>query len=860
MEDTMNFQDTFYTLHREVISPRCIGYICEDTEPDYSPSAIDITPKVVKAIQDIYDNTGKSAAYDYRLFQIADAFLSFGDLEFRPGQKVYCFFCVVCAKDTDVVMTLESTGFQRFWIDGRLVTIWGRENRSPLTYTLHKGRNIICLEQYDAQPFMRTHLRINPLSEEIKLPANSIVGNLLNYRMGGIYIWEINDATEYRSGKPFRFIIYPMDYVWISPAAPVEIQVRVRKTGEVLATASCRMMEPCAIETASLRSFQKDPMHCLELVFRYPLLDGNIREHTTFFHVIPHENYIRPLAERATALLERGGLSEEEIRCIQYQLNTVTRERESTPETFVQWEPFHEYLDKMEEGSYLKSLNEAGFHTLYMHSKLDDSVIYYHVCLPDGYRPDKRYPLLISFSILQMDDTSKIFAGVRDLEDVIVADIHGRGITMGSYIGDASIKEILQDLFTRYSVDSARIYAMGYCSGAAAAWSQVQYTPDLYAGVYACIYMPVETMDKNLSNIAFHYLCGQSHMQLQKARVQKLRRYISNLHINVVGDAVHLDYHDIFYCKDAIRSLMHARKRSYPREIYFRTDKNRYLKSGWITIHSIAYGKTYAEIHALIQNNEIHITAKNMTGLTVQIPPFIQQQKVKIIVNRKVFIVDTADGCCRFVSGTHGFALSKQNAPRTPIFKGNGCLDVFLNPVRIINYLPENPAYSKAAKRFSSPKNMGFYSETQIQYPIYTPEYLDKRADEILPNNGLIVFSDSACQSDILQKIRENSVIRSDAGGFRYLDTYYRQPYCILQILENPWNPHMSILTISCNSAPLLDQNLFTRSVILPNYNSGYHPYLNAVALLYDGCKYYAVREFGMELEIVDHAYLQFDS
>ena len=203
------------------------------------------------------------------------------------------------------------------------------------------------------------------------------------------------------------------------------------------------MMEPCSIETASLRSFQKDPMHCLELVFRYPLLDGNIREHTTFFHVIPHENYIRPLAERATALLERGGLSEEEIRCIQYQLNTVTRERESTPETFVQWEPFHEYLDKMEEGSYLKSLNEAGFHTLYMHSKLDDSVIYYHVCLPDGYRPDKRYPLLISFSILQMDDTSKIFAGVRDLEDVIVADIHGRGITMGSYIGDASIKEIL---------------------------------------------------------------------------------------------------------------------------------------------------------------------------------------------------------------------------------------------------------------------------------------------------------------------------------------------------------------------------------------------------------------------------------
>ena len=856
----MNLQDTVYTLHRETLHPRCIGYICEDTEPDYSPSAIDFTPKIVTALQGLYENAEKSSVcVSYRLFQIAAASLSFGDLEFCPGQKVYWFFCVVCGKDTDVVMTLESTGYQRLWIDGRPVALWGRGNRMPLTYTLHKGRNIICLEQYDAQPFMRAHLRINPLSQEAKLPSNSIVGNLLTYRMGGIYIWEVNDASEYRNGKPFCFIINPMDYVWISPDAPVEILVRLRKTGEVLATASCKMMEPSSIETAPLRFFQKDPMHCLELVFRYPLLDGNVREHITFFHVIPHENYIRPLVERATALLERGGLSEEEIRCIQYQLNTVTRERESTPETFVQWESFHEYLEKMEEGSYLKSLNEGGFHTLYMHSKLDDSVIYYHVCLPDGYRPEKKHPLLISFSILQMDDTSKSFAGVRDLEDVIVADIHGRGITMGSYIGDASIKEILQDLFARYPIDFSRIYAMGFCSGAAAAWSQVQYAPDLYAGVYACIYMPVESMTKNLCNTSFHYLCGQKDMHLQKSRIQRLHRYISDLHINAVRDAVHLDYHDIFYCKDAIRSLMHARKRQYPREIYFRTDKNRYLKSAWITIHSIACGKTYAEVHALIQNNEIHITAKNLTGLTVQIPPFIQQQKVKIIINRKPFVVDAADGCCRFVRGAHGFAPSKADAPRTPIFKGNGCLDVFLNPVRIINYHPENAEYSKAAKGFSSPKNMGFYCETQIQYPVYTPEYLDKHAGEILPNNSLIVFCDADCQSDILQKIRENSRIYTDAGGFRYLDTYYRQPYCILQILENPWNPEMSILTINCNSVPLLSQNIFTRSVILPTYHTGYHPYLNAVALLYDGCKYSAVREFGMEPENVDHERLQLE-
>lgn len=50
-------------------------------------------------------------------------------------------------------------------------------------------------------------------------------------------------------------------------------------------------------------------------------------------------------------------------------------------------------------------------------------------------------------------------------EDCIVADIHGRGMTTGSYVGDISFREILKDIFSNFSIDENKIYAMGQSNG-----------------------------------------------------------------------------------------------------------------------------------------------------------------------------------------------------------------------------------------------------------------------------------------------------------------------------------------------------------------------------------------------------------
>ena len=78
-----------------------------------------------------------------------------------------------------------------------------------------------------------------------------------------------------------------------------------------------------------------------------------------------------------------------------------------------------------------------------------------------------------------------------------------------------------------------------------------------------------------------------------------------------------------------------------------------------------------------------------------------------------------------------------------------------------------------------------------------------------------------------------------------YDGKFVRTPYCIMQIVQNPWNPEKHVLSVTYNDERLLRRNLFTRSMTLPSYFGGVHPYLNGVALVFDGKRYFGIREYG---------------
>ena len=78
---------------------------------------------------------------------------------------------------------------------------------------------------------------------------------------------------------------------------------------------------------------------------------------------------------------------------------------------------------------------------------------------------------------------SHYFERTDAFPDTIVADIHGRGMTTGSYVGDIMFREILEDILHRFPIDQNKIYSMGQSNGGFSTWVLAQKTPDIFAAI-----------------------------------------------------------------------------------------------------------------------------------------------------------------------------------------------------------------------------------------------------------------------------------------------------------------------------------------------------------------------------------------
>lgn len=169
--------------------------------------------------------------------------------------------------------------------------------------------------------------------------------------------------------------------------------------------------------------------------------------------------------------------------------------------------------------------------------------------------------------------------------------------------------------------------------------------------------------------------------------------------------------------------------------------------------------------------------------------------------------------------------------------------------MRIINYALGNRFYDDASWQFHTPSTNTYTSFISVGYPIYTEDLPELSSETVLQNNSFVVFDYESKESSLLNTVRNNLSIRCDRDGYEYDGKYYPVKYCIMQIIENPWNAERSILHICANDATLLSKHLFLRHLIIPSYVSGFHPYLNVSALIFDGRKYSAIHDYGMKIE-----------
>lgn len=482
-------------------------------------------------------------------------------------------------------------------------------------------------------------------------------------------------------------------------------------------------------------------------------------------------------------------------------------------------------------------------------SKLDNSNLLIRVrsINVDEADPIVKYPLFISIAT-ELYNLNGADLRSEDFKDgVIHVDVTIRGITGGGYIGEATFLEIFDWIKNKFSnIDYDRVYLIGYCNGGHGVFHIASAYPHLFAGLYVVSGRPEIEMLANLRNIPVYMTSSESDLVNSKSleTIENILSPYGQFYNYKLENTIHVFMCDYMLPLDIFKILLQHKRIEYPDNIIYSTRTNRHRKGHWITLGEIKKGYAKAQVKAdIISEWQIDINVVGVEELQIDIPSCMEESFTvnvndnSVSVNRNCrnrVTLKNIDGC--FVSKE---ALSQNLDYR----KGYGILDIYLKPVNII--VPENKGvYKKVAATLSSPESCAFPPKIYVSYPVYSMKQLPKNLYE----NNLIIILNSTETNISGYPLIDTSKIKCDANGYCYNNTRYEGDYCVMQMVENPYNREQDILYIMCNNEALLSKQIFLRRMIIPFPSSGYHEFLNNEALIYYKDEYYAVSEWGGEI------------
>ena len=299
------------------------------------------------------------------------------------------------------------------------------------------------------------------------------------------------------------------------------------------------------------------------------------------------------------------------------------------------------------------------------------------------------------------------------------------------------------------------------------------------------------------------------------------------------------------YTKKAIDLLMAEILDEYPEIIYYRTERNRSRRAYYIEIESIEKGKSFAKFNSEIVAYNLVINAKNCTGLKIILPPQIDRENFNIKINGKTLTFKKyyKDEVLLKHHKKRGFEVVNFFDEDFCYYKGTGLIDVYLSPMRIINCDLNDSSLMDVSNVLAHPNMNTVYPYIDVNYPIKTMDEIDNYT-----NYALTIIDNNCSSNKNLQLIRDQLPIQMNSKGYMYKGNTVVCKYCIMQVIANPWDRDKSILYINTNDKELYVKNLFTRKMTVPTYGNGYHKFLNSMALLFDGKKYYSIKEWGEDL------------
>ncbi|MWC28047.1 hypothetical protein [Paenibacillus sp. MMS18-CY102] len=503
------------------------------------------------------------------------------------------------------------------------------------------------------------------------------------------------------------------------------------------------------------------------------------------------------------------------------------------------WQQFEHACRLIKQGKrYEDAIVERRLGDGYYQSRLDDSIERYSVLLPASYSASKQYPLIVLLPVCRYDldlpDVRGLFLGQMQ-EEAILVTYSCRGVTMGSYVGEAAFLEGLEVIQQRYSIDEDRIYLSGYSNGAFAAWALAQAYPDRFAGIAAYAGSAFPDKLRNLMNVAVLNVCGELDYAINASFINPANA-IGNYQYKGILDpqANHWDtyyYHHLAY---GIRWLLQHRRIAYPTRIYYRTDNARHCQCYWIDDiaydHEQLFGVLKAEI---CSDSVIQIETVHLESFEVTLPRALHATCVAIIIDGQE-TVQLPKGAARWrfqkstvTSLWQQIEPSVAKAPKAYTSIGLGILDIYLDRIKVVipdrfGSLEEEAVIHRVANLYARPKTNSWDPNIYVHYPIIPAGQLTA-AD--IEQCNLIVIASSTDGHSFLSMIRTHLTI----------DLTSIEDSCVQYIQPNPMNPQKKVLILASHNFVNFNKYMYTRKLTLPSYSSGIHPHLNKEVIQFNG-------------------------
>ena len=833
----MKLKDITYELGTEMIAPPKMGVIAGDLF-DWSLSCkcyIDSIPGLEKV-----DEICSGLNMEKELPELS----KLDDPTFGFCRRYIFYYVLFVPEDMDIAyFPYIPDCDHRHWVNGKLAFIGN--TLSVYSIRLNKGYNVICVEKFNSEtPF----IRIQKHGECCGDPLLSLTKNNYWYKESD---FKLGCDRHIQNGEPFKFMLIPLDLIHLSFDDEIHMCITTGERGNIVFERKVSFKEKYEINLSFIPNMNEDK--CERLYVYFSLTDNLGRKIEKYTYLFRHEidiNYINSLKTKANTIISNPDLPDlirNELSFYLYILN----DQMSFYYFGYQLKKLLDAIDKKNIQDYLYS---PGAHNIYYYSDINQDFHHYYVVFPKNYDQNKKYPVVLTFqygvvnNYEPIENNPNFSARFADRDDAIFIDIGGDGCTMGSYTGEVFLLAEIKHIKEHFNIDANRIYAIANCAGNIAALNFVETYPHIFAGIYTRSTVDIGENICNLSNVSCIYIfSGKDKWVLNNAK--QIKNTLKKVRILYCCECIdrYIDIIHTQFTREAIDYLLSFERTEFPERIHYRTTRNRSRNAYYIEIESIADNNDYSEFVSEIKDNSINIIENNCSGFRIKIPSGINKKRFKVSINNSEIIFKnlTKDYICVKRIANNTFKAADEIEKNINYYKGTGLLDVYLTEVRVINIDINSKELSKVARVFTHPTTNAI-ARTRIEYPIIKPEEINK--DDLY---SYIIIDNNCSTNKIIELIRSHLPICMDKYGYYYLGKKYLCNYTIFQIIKSPLNVNKSILYINSNNIKLYEKNIFSRSLKIPSYSTGFHPYLNCVALIFDGYKYYSILHWGKKIEEV---------